>query len=104
MLMNLARYTRRAHTPASRAQVAVAAMREDKTIARPGGRFELHPDRIDKWSKQLSENSAEVFGANEGEEAAADPVLLHARIGEVAPKNNFSERTSTRAGLRGVKP
>ena len=38
-----ARRTRRTHTPAFKAQVALAALRVDKTLAQLAKQYELHP-------------------------------------------------------------
>ncbi len=42
MLKKSARRTQRTHTPACKAQVALAALRQDKTMAELCQRFELH--------------------------------------------------------------
>jgi transposase len=61
-----ARRTRRTHSPAFKAQVALAAVREDKTLAQLCEQFELHPNQITEWKRQLLERAGEVFGAAGG--------------------------------------
>jgi transposase-like protein len=41
--------------------VAVAALRGDKTLTEIAQHYEVHPDRVIEWKRQLLERAADVF-------------------------------------------
>ena len=53
---------RRRFTTAFKAKVALAAVKGDQTVAALAGQFEVHPNQIRQWRKQLLEALPEVFG------------------------------------------
>ena len=104
MVKKSARRTRRKHTPVFKAQVALAALREDKTLAELCQQYELHATQISEWKRQLLDNAAHVFGTVGVQDEAVDLVPLHAKIGQLTLENDFLESALTKAGLLSAKP
>ncbi|GAC1529926.1 MAG: hypothetical protein NVS2B4_08540 [Ramlibacter sp.] len=79
--------------------MAVAALREDKTLAELAKHFELHPTQIVEWKRQLLEHVVEAF---EGGVQSLEPVDLapvRAKIGQQALELDFLAGALTKAGL-----
>ena len=98
--------TRRNHTPAFKAKVALSAIRGDKTLAELAQLFDVHPNQITTWKAQLLEGAAGVFGAAPSNAQAAPPVdlkALHAKIGELALENDFLAGALSKAGMLSAK-
>jgi putative transposase len=52
---------RKQHTAAFKAQVALAALKADKTVNELAGQFGIHPTLIHGWKKQLLQGADQVF-------------------------------------------
>jgi putative transposase len=52
---------RKSHTAAFKAQVALAALKGDRTVNQLASQFGVHPTLIHSWKKQLLAGAEEVF-------------------------------------------
>ena len=94
----VAKQQRRKLTAEFKAKVALAALREDKTMAELCAQYSVHPNQISDWKKQLVARAIEAFGGGERAEPV-DLAPLHAKIGQLALENDFLEGALTKAGL-----
>lgn len=95
--------TRRNHGATFTAQVALAAVKGDKTVAELAEQFQVHPTQIMDWKQQLLARAADVFGGARPPSDTPDLRTLHAKIGQLTLENDFLEGALTKAGLLSAK-
>ena len=72
---------RKQHTAAFKAQVALAALKGDRTVNELAGHFGVHPTLIHGWKKQLLAGADQVF-SNGCQAATADAEAEKAELFE----------------------
>lgn len=96
----MAKRTRRNHSPAFKAKVALAAVKGERTLAELAQQYEVHATQITQWRAQLLESAADIFGAEaRPAEPEIDVKTLHAKIGELTLTNDFLSGALSKAGL-----
>jgi transposase len=87
----MAKRTRRNHSPAFKAKVALAAVRGDRTLAELAEQFAVHPNQIQDWKQKLVAKAETVFGAGTPDATNHEQLQqkLHAKIGQLTMEKDF---------------
>ena len=72
---------RKVHTAAFKAQVALAALKGDRTANELAGHYGVHPTLIHAWKKQLLSGAETIFG-NPAKAASVDAEARQAELFE----------------------
>ena len=91
--------TRKKHSPEFKAKVALAAVREEGTVAELSSRFGVHASQIHAWKKTLLDGTASLFARNKaasngGDAVEAQLAPLYEKIGQLTVERDFFRKRS----------
>ena len=94
---------RRNHGSAFKAKAALEAIKEQQTLVELAERFQVHPNQIVQWKKQLLENAENAFSKDKVVDNDSTVKQLHAKIGQLAMENDFLSVALGRIGDSSAK-
>jgi transposase-like protein len=85
---------RKRHAPAFKAKVALAALKNEETIAELAQRFGVHPTMITSWKRALMDGATDIFdkGHKSRKQTEGQIDELYRHIGQLKVERDFLAR------------
>jgi transposase-like protein len=82
---------RRQYSPEFKAKVALAAIKNDETVAELAKRFGVHPTMINNWKRALLDGATDIFdkGQKSHKQTEAQVDELYRQIGQLKVERDF---------------
>lgn len=93
--------TRRKHSSAFKAKLAIEALKERDSLAELSVKYEVSQSQISKWKQAFLEGSSSVFekGTKHTDTEDIDNEHLYAKIGRLELENDFLKKNLKKLGL-----
>ena len=88
---------RRNHAPAFKAKVALEALKGEQTLVELSERYQVHPNQITQWKRQLLESLPEIFSRRRQNEQYQQEELtaeLYQQIGQLKVELDWLKKKS----------
>ena len=93
---------RRRFTAEFKARVVRAALREDKTLAALASQFDVHPNQITEWKRQVLESMPELFSRTKRADAKAaeeHESRLYEQVGKLQVELEWMKKKGRQLGI-----
>ena len=93
---------RRRFSAEFKARVVRAALREDKTLAQLASEFDVHPNQITEWKRQVLDSLPEAFSHRKQTDAQAQEAheaRLYEQIGKLQVELAWMKKKARQLGL-----
>ena len=82
---------RKQYSPEFKAKVALAAIRNEASVAELAAKYEVHPTMIGNWKREVIEGAAELFDKGQKTKKHHDATVdeLYRQIGQLKVENDF---------------
>lgn len=89
----------RKHAPTFKATVALAAIKEEKTIAELTSQYGVHPTQINRWKQQALASLVDGFGEKHKQQTKDNRELIQALYQEIGKLKMEVEFLKKKLGL-----